>query len=209
LVYKRYDLYNLELNFDKNKNNLIYPDLNLFDSSDLILKNSSLDDFFLKQIKRSFNTTNNARLLKLPISEKAELNLNSDLIYLFRLRFFKESNNAISNKIMPLSESFSIKQKRYTRRKIISPRITFFKDNLTKTNNTIKYNDSSAINNFVLKNIEFNPSMQYNTFKRKKLTQNTTSVALNKRMLRTKRTLVLPAHVNITAITNSFDVIHS
>jgi heme/copper-type cytochrome/quinol oxidase subunit 2 len=28
-------------------------------------------------------------------------------------------------------------------------------------------------------------------------------------MLRTKRTLVIPAHVNITAITNSYDVIHS
>lgn len=28
-------------------------------------------------------------------------------------------------------------------------------------------------------------------------------------MLRTRRTLVLPAHVNITAITNSYDVIHS
>jgi heme/copper-type cytochrome/quinol oxidase subunit 2 len=28
-------------------------------------------------------------------------------------------------------------------------------------------------------------------------------------MLRTQRTLVLPAHVNITAITNSYDVVHS
>ena len=34
-------------------------------------------------------------------------------------------------------------------------------------------------------------------------------VTLAKRMLRTKRTLVLPAHVNITLITNSFDVVHS
>lgn len=32
---------------------------------------------------------------------------------------------------------------------------------------------------------------------------------LNRRLLRTKRTLVLPAHVNITIITNSYDVIHS
>ncbi len=28
-------------------------------------------------------------------------------------------------------------------------------------------------------------------------------------MLRTRRTLVLPAHVNITAVTNSYDVVHS
>jgi heme/copper-type cytochrome/quinol oxidase subunit 2 len=32
---------------------------------------------------------------------------------------------------------------------------------------------------------------------------------LNKRLLRVKRTLVLPTNVNITFITNSFDVIHS
>lgn len=31
----------------------------------------------------------------------------------------------------------------------------------------------------------------------------------NKRLLRTKRVLVVPAHINISLITNSFDVIHS
>lgn len=34
-------------------------------------------------------------------------------------------------------------------------------------------------------------------------------VTLARRLLRTKRTLVLPAHVNITVITNSLDVVHS
>jgi len=34
-------------------------------------------------------------------------------------------------------------------------------------------------------------------------------VNLARRLLRTKRTLVLPAHVNITVITNSYDVVHS
>lgn len=34
-------------------------------------------------------------------------------------------------------------------------------------------------------------------------------VVLARRLLRTKRTLVLPAHVNITLITNSYDVVHS
>lgn len=32
---------------------------------------------------------------------------------------------------------------------------------------------------------------------------------LARRLLRTKRTLVLPAHVNITVVTNSYDVVHS
>lgn len=34
-------------------------------------------------------------------------------------------------------------------------------------------------------------------------------VTLARRLLRTKRTLVLPAHTNITIITNSYDVVHS
>lgn len=34
-------------------------------------------------------------------------------------------------------------------------------------------------------------------------------VSLARRLLRTKRTLVLPAHTNITVITNSYDVVHS
>lgn len=34
-------------------------------------------------------------------------------------------------------------------------------------------------------------------------------VNLARRLLRTKRTLVLPAHVNLTVITNSYDVVHS
>ena len=34
-------------------------------------------------------------------------------------------------------------------------------------------------------------------------------VTLARRLLRTKRTLVLPAHTNLTVITNSYDVVHS
>lgn len=34
-------------------------------------------------------------------------------------------------------------------------------------------------------------------------------VTLARRLLRTKRTLVIPAHVNLTVITNSYDVVHS
>jgi heme/copper-type cytochrome/quinol oxidase subunit 2 len=35
------------------------------------------------------------------------------------------------------------------------------------------------------------------------------SVNLARRILRTKKTLVLPAHTNITIITNSYDIVHS
>lgn len=35
------------------------------------------------------------------------------------------------------------------------------------------------------------------------------NLTLNKRLLRTRKLLVLPAHFNISIITNSFDVVHS
>lgn len=44
--------------------------------------------------------------------------------------------------------------------------------------------------------------------KNKKKTDNV-NMLTSRRMLRTKRSLVLPSHVNITAITNSYDVVHS
>ena len=49
----------------------------------------------------------------------------------------------------------------------------------------------------------------YRSLKKNKNIAESASVSLNRRLLRTKRTLVLPAHVNITIITNSYDVIHS
>jgi len=49
----------------------------------------------------------------------------------------------------------------------------------------------------------------YKFFKKGKIHNETIPVPLAKRILRTRRTLVLPAHVNITAITNSYDVVHA
>jgi hypothetical protein len=54
-----------------------------------------------------------------------------------------------------------------------------------------------------------NLSVQYKTYKKNKLKSENVALPLSKRMLRTKRILVLPAHVNLTAITNSYDVVHS
>jgi heme/copper-type cytochrome/quinol oxidase subunit 2 len=54
-----------------------------------------------------------------------------------------------------------------------------------------------------------NASKQYRLFKKNKVTSENVPITLARRLLRTKRTLVLPAHVNITVITNSYDVIHS
>jgi len=46
-------------------------------------------------------------------------------------------------------------------------------------------------------------------FKKNKKRFDLIPIVYSKRMLRTERTLVLPAHINITLITNSYDVVHS
>lgn len=49
----------------------------------------------------------------------------------------------------------------------------------------------------------------YTAIKNNKYKNESIPVTLARRLLRTKRTLVLPAHINITLITNSYDVVHS
>jgi hypothetical protein len=55
----------------------------------------------------------------------------------------------------------------------------------------------------------FNKYNLYTGEKNNKSKNETISVTLARRLLRTKRTLVLPAHINITLITSSYDVVHS
>lgn len=47
------------------------------------------------------------------------------------------------------------------------------------------------------------------TLKKNKAHTEVVPVPLARRLVRTRRTLVLPAHVNIAVITNSYDVVHS
>ena len=49
----------------------------------------------------------------------------------------------------------------------------------------------------------------YKTIKFSNIRSELVPVTLARRLLRTKRTLVLPAHTNLTVITNSYDVVHS
>lgn len=63
---------------------------------------------------------------------------------------------------------------------------------------------SLTTEDFIQKSFNYQNSIKYNR-QRSELVP----VNLARRLLRTKRTLVLPAHVNITVITNSYDVVHS
>lgn len=149
------------------------------------------------------------RLIKYPVSNKSNFDFGSDDIELFKFRFSK-NESSIKHKPIPNSTFLTMKQKRYKRRKSIPLRVKFEKNieggNTKKIRwsaNPYLFNNESIIENFG------NPTKQYNFFKKNKVRYENTSLVLSKRMLRTRRTLVLPAHVNITAVTNSYDVVHS
>jgi hypothetical protein len=63
--------------------------------------------------------------------------------------------------------------------------------------------------NRIVLNGEKNYYSHYQLFKKTKRRNEDIRLPFNKRLLRTKRIVVLPAHVNLTVITNSFDVVHS
>jgi len=125
-----------------------------------------------------------------------------------------------------LHENFLVrKQKRYKVRKEIAPKkITLSRSVISKINESIVANTDNV--EAVMKDvgakllIKKNRSLdmprdntalarRYKVFKVNKKKNEVNNLNINRRMLRTRRTLILPAHVNITAVTNSFDVIHS
>lgn len=160
--------------------------------------------------KRSQGTNSPVRLIKYPISNKTNFDLNSDLIEMFRLRF---NDNEPSSKQKPLPHStfLTMKQKRYKRKKVVLPRTIYFKNQTTgERTKDVKHSAYPYLhqNKIILHNFD-TATKQYRMFRKNKVRHELTNLVLSKRMLRTRRTLVLPAHVNLTAITNSYDVVHS
>jgi hypothetical protein len=64
-------------------------------------------------------------------------------------------------------------------------------------------------NNMVTDTVDFDRMVFYRFFKKMKHKADNVALPFSKRLLRTRKILVLPAHVNLAVITNSFDVIHS
>jgi hypothetical protein len=143
------------------------------------------------------------------------------------LTYLKFSSNVAKIESKPkLYENFLVrKQKRYKLRKTITPKkITLsrsiirdinmsIKDGTDKVDEVMKETRARLLINKdrsldMPKDIKA-PTNKYKVFKLNKKKTDTNNLNVNRRMLRTRRTLVLPSHVNITAVTNSFDVIHS
>jgi len=151
-------------------------------------------------LKRSYGTPNPVRLLKLPLDDESKL---------VGIRFY-DTDSTIKQKPTPHTTFLTMKQKRYARKKILFPRKVMYRDELGKKTDNVKFSGKTILyNNELFLEPYADTTRQYRLFRKNKKRYENTSVLLSRRMLRTRRTLVLPAHVNLTAITNSYDVIHS
>lgn len=151
-------------------------------------------------IKRSAGKNLPLRLIKYPVS-----NFN-DNFNLFKLRF-NDNESTLKHKNVPDTTYLTLKQKRYKRRKKILLFSKVFKNDLGVKN---KFSGKLFLkDNSILMGGSDEPTRQYRMIKKNKVRNDLVPVVYSKRLLRVKRTLVIPAHVNITAITNSYDVCHS
>lgn len=110
---------------------------------------------------------------------------------------FRKTNSLEFNKQLSPIYFLVIKQKRYIFKK------NFFLK--TGINNLFYKNSYYKYFKFVNNNLKTNQPL-YRFFK---IQNHNMNMVNNKRLLRTRRILVLPAHINISVITNSFDVVHS
>ena len=105
---------------------------------------------------------------------------------------------------IPVIFFYTLKQLRYKRRLSLP---TVVKTN--KNNELVFKGKTILLNNNIFSEIFKNPDQIYRLSQKNKNFDENMSVRLTNRLLRNSRTLVLPAHMNVTLITNSFDIVHS
>lgn len=155
-------------------------------------------------LKRSQGTHQAIRLIKYPLNNVNEIDFN-----LFRFRY-SDGLNRSQEKILPHVNYLVLKQKRYARKKVIRPvetKVVSYVNNKEQIKK-YKYKPFLLDNKIFIDNM-YDSTTQYKLIKKNKKRNELIPVTLARRILRTKRTLVLPAHVNITLVTNSYDIVHS
>lgn len=158
--------------------------------------------------KRSYGSNSPLRIIKYPVD--LQFDNNKSNLELFRIRF-NEDFSKIVQKPITNNNFLVLKQKKYKPLKTLLPRNTFTREGaLKKKSKIIKYSGKMVLtNNYIFHEDIKNNTIAYKFFKKFKKQNENIPLPLWKRMLRTKRTLVLPAQINITVVTNSYDVIHS
>ena len=124
---------------------------------------------------------------------------------------FMNNESTVQPKILPHNSYLVFKQKRYLRKKVILPRVRYVRDEFgaINKNKKIRFSGKLHLHDNTFDYYDFNATARYKRVKKQKVRDELTNILLSRRLLRTRRTLVLPAHTNLTLITNSFDVIHS
>jgi heme/copper-type cytochrome/quinol oxidase subunit 2 len=172
------------------------------------IQHPDLDDE-TRIVKRNSGKNTPIRVLKCPNSDfffKPDL-VDSNNVELFRFRFNEQKSTIASKPVRP-TVYLTFKQKRYNQRTNIGKKTQMFYDRDLKKNQS--YSGNPFLKNMSIIEENFgNPTRQYRMVKKAKSRLDTTRVATWNRLLRSRRVLVLPAHINITVITNSFDIVHS
>lgn len=199
---------NSKNDFDTN-NKIFFNILNTNNSNSYSNKISYYSDFIesSRYIKKQQGILLPIRLIKL--NQKWNDSNDFTNLDLFRIRF-NSGNSNIQSKNVPNTTYMSIKQKRYERKKNISPITKMVKENYGANSKKIRYSGKTILlNNSIFEDYINDATSYYRMMKKNKKRSELISINLSRRILRTKRTLVLPAHTNITLITNSFDIVHS
>lgn len=153
----------------------------------------------------------------LNILQNADDSFDKSILYVAK---FWLNNGRVEPKVDDSELLWGFKQKKYKRLQNFKFKDKVEYDHITlnpiapskKINGfTLKSNltSDSLANNFSYQSDDQNTFDYHNSVKFNRHRSELVPVNLARRLLRTKRTLVLPAHVNITVITNSYDVVHS
>nr|YP_010411977.1 cytochrome c oxidase subunit 2 [Tetrahymena rostrata]QBI37945.1 cytochrome c oxidase subunit 2 [Tetrahymena rostrata]URP31137.1 cytochrome c oxidase subunit 2 [Tetrahymena rostrata] len=187
--------------------NFIYdkPQNSVIQDFTKLVKHEDFDEYS-RWIKRSPGEILPLRIIKFPI-ELETINGNNEHLFKFR---FNNNSSKIQPKIVQDTIYLTLKQKRYNRKKIVSPQVKYYKDENNNKTDLTRYSGKPYLSNDkILKQSVYDPTTQYKLIKKNKKRGELIPVTLARRLIRTKKTLVLPAHVNITIITNSYDIVHS
>jgi len=162
-------------------------------------------------VKRTQGVNLPLRIVKFPfgLDNTYDTNYNVKTNNLFSLKF-NDTENSLKHKSVPHTTFLGIKQERYAR-KLAIPSITkYVKDGNGVKTKQVRYAGKPILfNNSIFEANTEDSAVQYRLMKKNKKRTDLIPVNLARRIIRTKRTLVLPAHINITLVTNSFDIVHS
>lgn len=191
-------------NLNVNSNNFFFTDLNKV-TKKLNYSNIDMQSRFLK---RNLGTNIPFRIMKTTLNVFEGEKFNFSNKQLFNLNF-NDGNSRFTSKCSNDIFLYTIKQLKYKRRTSLPIFSKFKKNNETGKNELVFKGRSLLLNNNIFSELFKNPESIYKLNQKNRNHTEQMPVSLTKRLLRTRRTLVLPAHMNITLITNSFDVVHS